>query len=466
MRCLTALTFFSFIVSVFAVQIAPTIPSKDDFYKPPKGFESQPNGSILKLRKTPFPLRSVILKVDIEESWQILVRSEDSFGEPNAVVATIMKPYNADPSKMLSYQTAMDSSNPDCAPSYAFQYLASQDTISTEIEMLLIQPALKEGWYVVSPDYEGTKATFTAGRQSGYATLNSIRGALKSSNITGVNSDAKVVMWGYSGGTIATGWGAALQPEHAPELKGQLLGAAMGGMVTNITATAVGVEGTLFAGLTATALGGLCNEYLHLTTFIGEETTSEGPELLKTGQSVCLVGGIFEFMFRRYFTGLDKVFKRGWDVFQNPYVESVINNNTLALKKGDPMPEIPIFVFHGEIDTIVPFKDAQRAYTNWCDWGINSFEFAVDKTAGHITEIFQGSGAGFAWVKKMLEGGKAVQGCTRTVRETNNLYPGAVSSVGDILMTAVTSLFGVQIGPNGEGLQNHPEVVKRLQMRV
>ena len=33
---------------------------------------------------------------------------------------------------------------------------------------------------------------------------------------------------GYSGGTIATGWAAQLQPRYAPELKGQLIGAAVG----------------------------------------------------------------------------------------------------------------------------------------------------------------------------------------------------------------------------------------------
>ena len=41
-------------------------------------------------------------------------------------------------------------------------------------------------------------------------------------------------MWGYSGGTVATGWAAALQPTYAKELKSNLIGAAMGGFVTNI----------------------------------------------------------------------------------------------------------------------------------------------------------------------------------------------------------------------------------------
>ena len=37
--------------------------------------------------------------------------------------------------------------------------------------MTLIVPPLRSGYYVVTPDYEGPKATFAVGRQSGQATL-------------------------------------------------------------------------------------------------------------------------------------------------------------------------------------------------------------------------------------------------------------------------------------------------------
>ena len=127
--------------------------------------------------------------------------------------------------------------------------------------MYLMAPLLDQGYYVVSPDYEGPKLTFTIGKQSGQAVLNSIRAALKSGKITNIKDDAKVVMWGYSGGSLASGWAAALQPSYAPELGGNLLGAALGGFVTNITATAQATDGTVFAGIVANALGGVANEY-------------------------------------------------------------------------------------------------------------------------------------------------------------------------------------------------------------
>ena len=95
------------------------------------------------------------------------------------------------------------------------------------------------------------------GRQSGHGTLDSIRAILQSGNFTGVDEDAQVAMWGYSGGSLASGWAAALQPHYAPELEDNLIGAALGGFVTNITATAEATDGKLLAGL-----GTYCFEWI------------------------------------------------------------------------------------------------------------------------------------------------------------------------------------------------------------
>ena len=126
----------------------------------------------------------------------ILVRSEDSFGNPNVIVTTVIEPVNADPSKIASYQVSENAARADCAPSYALQFGSDVSTLATQAETYLLAPLLDKGYYVVSPDYEGPKLTFTVGKQSGQAVLNSIRASLKSGKITNIAEDAKVVMWG------------------------------------------------------------------------------------------------------------------------------------------------------------------------------------------------------------------------------------------------------------------------------
>lgn len=438
--------------SIIAGPIKVLTPSEDDFYSLPDGYEDKEPGTILKIRKPPQQLRGIYFPILVKGAWQALVRTTDSHGNATAIVTTIIEPFNADPSKVVSYQVMQDSASINCSPSYSFLYGASMNTVFAQLEMYIIDVALMKGWYVVIPDYEGPKAAFTAGKQSGQSTLDSIRAALKTTNITGINEDAKVAMWGYSGGTVATGWAAALQPTYAKELKSNLIGAAMGGFVTNITSTAEGVEGTIFAGLTASAVAGLTNEYPQLKSMVSKLLRPSKLAAYNKAQTLCFLPSIVTFAFQKFFTGPNRYIDEGWALFKDPTIKKIIAENTLALKKGDPVPEIPLFVFHGELDKIVAYKDAVRTYNNWCEWGIDSYEFAIDETTGHVTELIEGTPAAIAWLTKMFNGERPVKGCKSTKRFTNLLYPGANTSVANMLSGSVKTVLGENFGPNAENI--------------
>ena len=224
---------------------APLVPSDDPFYSPPAGYESATPGTILRSREVPNNLAlSSVLPVNIQGAYQLLYRTTDSLGNPEAAVTTVIVPYNADTTKLLSYQIAEDSSWLNCAPSYGLQQGANSS--SSSIELLLMIAALDQGWVVNTPDYEGPQSAFTSGIQAGQATLDSVRAALASGSITGVSSSATYQMWGYSGGALATEWAAELQPTYAPELN--FAGAAIGGLTPNITSVLDTInEGILLA---------------------------------------------------------------------------------------------------------------------------------------------------------------------------------------------------------------------------
>ena len=453
--------------SIIAGPIKVLTPSEDDFYSLPDGYEDKEPGTILKIRKPPQELRGIYFPILVKSAWQALVRTTESHGNATAIVTTIIEPFNADPNKLVSYQVMQDSASVDCSPSYSFLYGASMNTVFAQVEMYVIDVALMKGWYVVIPDYEGPKATFTAGKQSGHATLDSIRATLKTANVTGIKEDAKVAMWGYSGGTVATGWAAALQPKYAKELKSNLIGAAMGGFVTNITSTAEGVDGTIFAGLTASAVAGLSNEYSQLKDIVKKLIKPSQYAAYNKAQSLCFLPSIVTFAFEKFFSGPKRYIDEGWAIFNDPTIKKVIDENTLALKKGDPVPEIPLFVFHGELDKIVAYKDAVRTYKNWCEWGIDSYEFAIDETTGHITEFIEGTPAAIAWLTKMFNGEKPVKGCKSTKRFSNLLYPGANTSVANVLSDSVKTVLGENFGPNaeniGKGSKNASHVKRSLE---
>ncbi|KAG7663847.1 uncharacterized protein J8A68_002595 [[Candida] subhashii] len=148
-------------------------PSKDDFYIPPEGFEYSNLGDILNVRMVINQIGNVF-PAGVKNIWQVLVRSQDSFENPNAIVTTIVEPYNADPTKIVSYQTFEDAANINCSPSYTLRY-GTTPTIATFVEMQMISMILESGYYLVIPDYEGPKSAFAVGGQSSNAILDSIR---------------------------------------------------------------------------------------------------------------------------------------------------------------------------------------------------------------------------------------------------------------------------------------------------
>ncbi|CAH2355164.1 putative lipase 1 [[Candida] railenensis] len=450
MRFIPLFLLLALFTTVFAAPAAdpsPVLkPSEDPFYVPPDGFESEEVGTVLRLRKSPHPLRSVYFELNVKDSWQVLVRSSTAEGNATAVVTTLIEPYNANSSRLVSYQIAQDSAKADCAASYAFQYGADVGVnLVAEAEMFLIQIALIQGFWVSAPDYEGPQASFTAGRMSGKAVLDTIKGVISSANETGLAAEPDVILWGYSGGSLASGWAAAMQPWYAPDLAPRLKGAALGGFVTNITETVVAVDGSLYAGMITAGFTGLSNEYPSLKKYITEYIPEDRLSQFNLAGDQCLLLACGYYMYTQIFRGEDK-YTGGYDILHEPEVWDTLMNTTLGVGKDD-LPQIPIFIYHGEKDGIVPFVNTERIYDVWCEWGIGSLEVSSSQTTKHVTEAIFGSTAAAAWIDKMFNGGAAVQGCKSTSRYNNLLYPGVLPEVVDLVESAVKSIFGFEIGP-------------------
>ncbi|KAH9845902.1 C-type lectin [Teratosphaeria destructans] len=148
-------------------------------------------------------------------AYQILYKSTDALGKPTASVTTVIIPNNPDYTKVTGTNTTYGGTG--------------------SIEIMLIAAALDQGWVVNTPDWEGINFTFIAGIVAGQSTLDSVRAVLASNSITGVQPYAKVALWGYSGGSLASDFASELQPNYAPELSLSVVGAALGGTTPNIT---------------------------------------------------------------------------------------------------------------------------------------------------------------------------------------------------------------------------------------
>lgn len=461
------MNFFTFLWLLWApLALAfqlPTKPVDDPFYEIPANVSEYEVGEIIAWRPPPVHLRSMVFPLNVKNAWQVQVRSEDSFGEPTSVVTTIIEPYNADPSKILSYLSYVDSPSLDCSPSYAILFGASMDTLPSQFEMTIMDIALSKNWYVVYPDHQGPKAAFTAGLQSGRAILNAIRAALGSGELTGIKPDAKVGLYGYSGGSIASGWAAQIQPNYAPELKSNIVGNAFGGLMANNTETYLTNDGSPFSGLVVAMINGMMQEYPALVPIIEQQIGKKRLKTFYEAKRMCL-GATFElYAYEELFKGLDPWMGDGNGFLEIPEIAEIMKNNTLALDEALGVPEMPLFIFQAQNDEVISMNQAQEAYKKWCSWGAPSIEFAVSKYTAHVSEGCLGIGAGFVWLEKRLNGEKPTLGCQMTSRDTNLLYPGADIMNIQFLDTFMRAVLGQKVG---EETRNYKESTPISQLFV
>ncbi|CAM0136328.1 hypothetical protein VKS41_006866 [Umbelopsis sp. WA50703] len=411
-------------------------PANDPFYTPPAGYESYPPGTVLRTRPVPNKLAAFsAFPQNMANAWQVLYRSADALGNPEATVTTVMEPHNGDPSKLLSYQTAEDSAYSACAPSYVLQQGSGLGGLVTQAELLLMDAALGQGWYVSTPDYEGPKSAFTAGIQAGQATLDSIRAVLATTNVTNVQSDAKVALWGYSGGALASGWAAELQPTYAPELK--LLGAAMGGTPSELNATLNAINKGPFAGIAPAGIVGLCNMYPDLMNYVVQNVIpSKKDEFFKAG-SQCLAADALTYAFQDIFS-----------YFTNPNtLQGEVAVNVLEINKmGKYIPKIPLFMYHSLNDEIVPFNPTQALVTKYCSEGA-SIEFVKDMASEHGILAVTGAADALLWLQARFNSTPAQTGCTSRTTFSSALDPGALPVFGQVIFELLADLLAQPIGP-------------------
>lgn len=139
-------------------------------------------------------------------------------------MTSIIEPLSVGPRKLISYHSPYDALGSQCDPSYALR--GGNTGRGPEFDDITIGSFLAQGYTVVVPDYEGTKMRWTMGRESAQTALDSLRATERHLRLP---TSTPIGLFGYSGGSVPTGFGADLAPTYAPEL--HIIGAAAGGVL-------------------------------------------------------------------------------------------------------------------------------------------------------------------------------------------------------------------------------------------
>ncbi|KAI2629248.1 LIP-domain-containing protein [Hypomontagnella submonticulosa] len=260
------------------------LPSRDSWYTAPPDFEVSTPGTILRARTVP---GGPAILSNASAVYHILYRTTGSRYQPTWAVTTLLipkKPF-VSPSghnALLSYQIAYNTPNIDFGPSYRIFQPARENSYGIPTDHKKVDVMLDRGWFINIPDFEGPQAAFSATVLAGHATLDAIRAVLSLIRTPGIllpNSanKFKYAMWGYSGGSLASEKAAELQVQYAPELSAGFVGAALGGLVSNLGAVFGVTNKTAYTGNLVLILLGIMNEYPEVDAYIRSRLKTDGP---------------------------------------------------------------------------------------------------------------------------------------------------------------------------------------------
>lgn len=340
-------------------------PADDPFYSPPGSFHGLSLGEIIDSRST-----DSLAIVGFKEAAQLKYYTTDAQNSSSYTINTVYTPQNATfPQKLVSVQAWEDAAGKNCAPSYGLANGKSAPdalTVTTDVA-IVVDWALAQGYYVTLPDHEGPNNEFTVGHTEGHAGLDGIRATI---SYLGLPDDTPTVLYGYSGGSHATGWIANLHESYAPELN--IVGSATGGTVVDLMATIDQIKDTLFSGFMPSCIKSLLGAYPEQASQIYPYLTEKANQSLETasGDNFCIVQGLLTYPFINLLdeTTLDSglaTFPPLRDIFAR---ESLLNNvSSLSVS----VPKFPRYDYHAIGDEVVPYW-ADKAYIEQqCALGAN-----------------------------------------------------------------------------------------------
>ena len=238
---LAVFAILSALALVPSVASAVTAPASDPFYTPPANLAQYLHGTILREREVAM---SGPQQLETADAYQLMYRTTDTTGQPVAAVTTVMVPTSppAGPRRLASYQMYYDSLTLNCAPSYTLQ---GGNNGGGLLRADWITELLQQGWDVnVRLRGPGQRVGGRSHARVRDARLDHRRRALCRRR-AGRRPDGGELN-GYSGGSEAATWAAALAPKYAPTL--DIVGIAAGGNFPNLDYTTQYLDNSVWYG--------------------------------------------------------------------------------------------------------------------------------------------------------------------------------------------------------------------------
>jgi hypothetical protein len=382
----------------------PLVPDKDPFYLPPAGFKHFRPGTVLRSRDVELAFLGLVRQQFT--ATQLLYRTTDLNGKPQATVTTVVAPTErtADgPCPVVSYQCAIDAVDGRCFPSYALRRGAHAIGALAQFEFLLVAAALAEGWAVSVPDHEGPYGMWGAPYEPGYHILDGVRAALNC-EVLDLSPEAPVGLWGYSGGGLASAWAAEVCGDYAPDLN--VVGAVLGSPVADLGHAFRRLNGSIYSGLPAMVVAALSHLYPDLDRIIQQHATEEGKVMLARVERMTTVHAVLRLIGKDMGKLVDQPLEQ---ILQTPEVQHVFD----SIKLGTAVPTPPVLIVQAVHDRIVSVDDIDDLTDTYCSGGAN-VTYHRDMFSEHMLLHPMSAPMTLRWLRDRFAGRPLREHLTRT----------------------------------------------------
>jgi pimeloyl-ACP methyl ester carboxylesterase len=359
----------------------------DAFFDPGDAPAGEP-GEIIRSR----PVTTTLQGANV---WQVLHWSRTAEDRPVAVSATVVAPTaeSATPRPIFAYAHGTTGLGDQCA-------LSTQIANGTAVELSLLPVLVSQGLTVVIPDYQGLGTPgdhpYLVGQSEGRNLLDGIRAAGRLEG-TGSSPESKAIVWGHSQGGGAAAFTAELQPTYAPDVP--LVGAIAGAPPADVATSSLGAVNSSYRGFVPMIIAGLRAGYPELAADDGA-LGAEGRQALADVSGTCLSEALAAFNGRdveALFAGL-------------PVDDPLWQEALAANRAGDRPTDVPIFIYHGADDDLVPPAMSESLFERYCAAGVNASRTVYPGT-DHVSVLTAAFGDIAAFTIDRLSGKPAVSGC-------------------------------------------------------
>ena len=376
-------------------------------------------GTVLRERTVPYHVAGFEIPLT---AVQILYTTTNARGEIEPNVTSVIAPPQGSDGNVVAYQSAYDSANFVDNPSRMIAGNMSLGGVIPTAETTILAPALLAGHPVVLADTEGAGANFAAGPVYGRATLDSLRAAQTAAS-SPVNSGDRFGLVGYSGGSIASGWAAALMPDYAPELVDRTVGVSEGGVLVNpVSNLTYAGDGIIWSGVVGFALATLARTYeidLH------EYLTDYGVTVIRDMTNLSIVEAAARYPGLHW----SDLAKPEYPTPESaPAVKDVIDEINLG---NAPTPQVPMFMgqatggfwegtpnngSQGAGDGIMVAGDVRSIARQYCDDGAD-ITYHEYQWLSHVMGIVPWLAETMPWIEGRFDGAPVTDNC-------GNIMPG------------------------------------------